>query len=139
MNAEIKKLNYLQALQEDIRTLRTENAELKVLNKGNQAIIKDLTKDLFEMDDKKKEAEEALANALIADERIADADAKMVNKMERILELEVINEEHKKLNGKLQNNLTIKEQELIEMHADNKKLAQQVDDYINQLRKAGTI
>ena len=43
----------------------------------------------------------------------------------RIKELEIINSEHQKLNG--------------ELREDNKKLARQIDDYVNKLRKAGLI
>ena len=48
-----------------------------------------------------------------------------------------VNESHQKLNGKLQMRLTELEQEIIELHADNKKLANQIEDRINQMRKAG--
>ena len=50
-----------------------------------------------------------------------------------------VNESHQKLNGKLQVRLTELEQENIELHADNKKLANQIEDRINQMRKAGAI
>ena len=43
----------------------------------------------------------------------------------RVAELLKINESHQKLNG--------------ELREDNKKLAKQIDDYTNQLRKAGVI
>ena len=59
------------------------------------------------------EAQEALANAL------------------------EVNESHQKLNGKLQERLTELEQENIELHADNIKLARQIEDKLDQLRKAG--
>ena len=45
--------------------------------------------------------------------------------VQRINDLVKVNEAHQKLNG--------------ELREDNKKLAQQVDDYTNQLRKAGVI
>ena len=48
-----------------------------------------------------------------------------------------VNESHQKLNGKLQMRLTELEQEIIELHADNKKLANQIEDRSNQMRKAG--
>ena len=83
------------------------------------------------------EAEEALANALAGDHRVAESDKIIMEKMERIQDLENINEEHRKLNGKLQERLTELEQENIELHADNKKLANQVEDKINQLRRSG--
>ena len=49
----------------------------------------------------------------------------LLTKDKRISELMNINAEHQKLNG--------------ELREDNKKLAKQIDDYTNQLRKAGVI
>ncbi len=49
----------------------------------------------------------------------------LLTKDKRISELMNINVEHQKLNG--------------ELREDNKKLARQIDDYTNQLRKAGVI
>ena len=43
-----------------------------------------------------------------------------------------VNESHQKLNGKLQGRLT-------EVEEDNKKLASQVEDKVNQLRKSGVL
>ena len=70
----------------------------------------------------------------------------MRNAKARIKELEIglsnalgVNESHQKLNGKLQERLTELEQEIIELHTDNKKLAHQVDDNINKLRRAGVL
>ena len=57
----------------------------------------------------------------------------------RIEELCGVNESHQKFNGKLQTRLTELEQENIAIHADNKKLAKQVDDQVNRLRKAGVL
>ena len=71
----------------------------------------------------------------------------------RIAELCEVDESHQKLNGKLQTQLTeleefnirvrqevtVKEQEILELKADNIKLARQVDDYVNKLRQAGLI
>ena len=48
-----------------------------------------------------------------------------------------VNKSHQKLNGKLQERLTEEEQERIELHADNIKLSQQVEDKVDQLRKSG--
>jgi DNA repair ATPase RecN len=58
---------------------------------------------------------------------------------ERLAEILEIDERHQKLNGKLQTRLTELEQENIELHADNKKLAQQVEDSVNRMRKAGLL
>ena len=140
MNEEIKNiavLNPFNKLQEELRALRTENTELKVINKGNEAIVKDITKDNFELKDKLTEAEEALANALAGDYRQKEADELMMKKLERIQELENISESHQKLNGDLRREITALEQEKLELHLDNKKLAQQVEDSLDRLRKSG--
>jgi len=139
MNAEIKKFEPHKRLRLDNINLRNELAEANVLLTGNKAIVEDLVRDNFELKDKKDEAELALANALGEDPRQKEADARMMEKLERIQELEMINESHQKTNGNLQKSLTEREQENIELHADNKKLAKQIDDYVNKLREAGVI
>ena len=58
------------------------------------------------------------------------------NRMAEVLSLE---DEHQKLNGKLQMKVTELEQETTELHADNKKLAAQVEDSVNRLRKEGIL
>ena len=154
MNAEIKKLNPFQRLEQELRALRTENIELKVINKGNEAIVRDVTKDNFELKEKKVEAEEALANALAENEKLiskkSDAELEtslvkavgmnspeMRDAKERIKELENISGSHQKLNGDLRREITALEQEKLELHADNKKLAQQVEDSLDRIRKSG--
>ena len=84
-----------------------------------------------------EEAEEALANALMGDYRQKEADELMMKRLERIQELEQINEDHRKLNGKLQMRITQLDQDKLELHADNKKLALQVYDQVERARKAG--
>tara|TARA_R100001594_G_scaffold133848_2_gene174727 strand:+ start:337 stop:624 length:288 start_codon:yes stop_codon:yes gene_type:complete len=84
-----------------------------------------------------EEAELALANALADDSGLKQADSLMMKKLERIQELEAINESHQKLNGDLRRQITALEQEKLELFLDNKKLAQQVEDKIDRLRKSG--
>jgi|TARA_R110000824_G_scaffold52566_1_gene145704 hypothetical protein len=55
----------------------------------------------------------------------------------KIAEMIMIDGEHQKLNGKLQMRLTEQEQENIELHADNIKLARQIEDQLDRARKAG--
>ena len=85
---------------------------------------------LNEVEKVKKEADELIMNkiayyekeiALIREQCQID----LLTKDKRISELVNINVEHQKLNG--------------ELREDNKKLAKQIDDYTNQLRKAGVI
>ena len=85
---------------------------------------------LNEVEKVKKEADELMMKkiayyekeiALIREQCQID----LLTKDKRISELVNINVEHQKLNG--------------ELREDNKKLAKQIDDYTNQLRKAGVI
>ena len=55
----------------------------------------------------------------------------------RLAESLEVNEAHQKINGKLQMRITELEQDNLELHADNKKIAHQLDDRIDQMRKSG--
>ena len=154
MNAEIKKLEPHKRLKLDNINLRRDIAELRVVARGNKAIMEDLVRDNFELKEKKVEAEEALANALAENEKLTSkkSDAELETSLvkavgmnspemrdakERITELEHINDSHQKLNGDLRREITAIEQEKLELHADNKKLAQQIEDSLDRLRKSG--
>ena len=98
-------------------------------------------KNIMEIEKVKKEADELMMKKIEHYEKELalvreDAQIEILNqtkkyadiifeKNNRIKELEIINSEHQKLNG--------------ELREDNKKLAQQIDDYTNKLRKAGVI
>jgi chromosome segregation ATPase len=60
-----------------------------------------------------------------AKKKIAELEESLANALE-------VNESHQKLNGRLQERLT-------EVEEDNKKLAQQIDNSLNRMRKAGVI
>ena len=60
-----------------------------------------------------------------AKKKIAELEESLANALE-------VNESHQKLNGRLQERLT-------EVEEDNKKLAQQIDNSVNRMRKAGVI
>ena len=87
-------------------------------------------KHVLEIEKVKKEADELMMKkidhyekeiALVREQCQID----LLTKDKRISELVNINVEHQKLNG--------------ELREDNKKLARQIDDYVNKLRKAGLI
>ena len=61
------------------------------------------------------------------------------NLEDRIAEVLSLEDAHQKLNGKLHMRITEVEQDNLELHADNKKLAGQVEDYVNKLRNGGII
>ena len=87
-------------------------------------------KHILEIEKIKKEADELMMKkidyyekelALVREQCQID----LLTKDKRISELMNINAEHQKLNG--------------ELREDNKKLARQIDDYVNKLRKAGLV
>ena len=87
-------------------------------------------KHILEIEKVKKEADELMMKKIDHYEKELalvreDAQIQILRLDKRIGELAAINAEHQKLNG--------------ELREDNKKLARQIDDYTNQLRKAGVI
>jgi DNA anti-recombination protein RmuC len=109
------------------------NKDIEVWKQRNEILHKKVER----MMEEAREKDIALANALAEDSRQKESDEKMMIKLERIQELEEINKEHQKLNGDLRREITALEQEKLELHVDNKKLAQQVDDQLDRARKAG--
>ena len=63
---------------------------------------------------------------------LREANKKIKELEEGLANALAVNESHQKLNGRLQEQLT-------EVEEDNKKLALQVDDSVNRMRKAGII
>ena len=85
---------------------------------------------IMEIEKIKKEADELMIKKIDHYEKELalvreDAQIQILTLEKRVAELLKINESHQKLNG--------------ELREDNKKLARQVDDYVNKLRKAGVI
>ena len=105
--------------------------------RGAQQVVRKLDAEKQDYISTVKSLETALANALAEDHRQKEADELMMKKLERIQELEAINESHQELNGNLRREITALEQEKLELHADNKKLAIQVEDQLDRARKAG--
>ena len=105
--------------------------------RGAQQVVRKLDAEKQDYISTIKSLETALANALAEDHRQKEADELMMKKLERIQELEAISESHQELNGNLRREITVLEQEKLELHADNVKLAQQVEDQLDRARKAG--
>ena len=85
---------------------------------------------VLEIEKVKKEADELMMKKIDHYEKELalvreDAQIERLKQDKRIFDLENINREHQKLNG--------------ELREDNKKLAKQIDDYVNKLRKAGLV
>ena len=106
----------------EMREMKTKLSETEVVLNGTKRIVREMQRENSDM-------------------------------FQRIAELCEVNESHQKLNGKLQTELTdleefnikvrqevtVKEQEVLELKADYIKLAKQVDDYVNKLRTAGVL
>jgi chromosome segregation ATPase len=108
---------------------------------GTKRIVVELTKDKNKL---KKEIQE-LQNEMILIKGITvtnspelrAANAQIKNLEDQLSDTLMIEDDHQKLNGKLQMRLTELEQENKELRNDNKKLALQTDDQLLRLRKAG--
>jgi len=87
------------------------------------SLIEQHQKDIWEW--KQKESQ------WIMDKNQLDGHKRIVEELSaKLVEVGKINLSHQELNGKIQARLT-------EVEEDNKRLAKQVDDYREQLRKAG--
>jgi len=101
---------------------------------GEVTIVKGIGENSPEMKSAKSEVK-ALKQQLCTDRNefethLEEAKRTIKNLEARLVELLEVDEAHQKLNGKLQERLT-------EVEGDNKKLADQIEDKIHQLRKSG--
>ena len=127
---------------------------LKELNmlRGTKQIVERLSADLSKMKKRAQEAEGELSILKgIETNRVKEAQAtsgSLQDELDRIKKenndlfnrvadsLEV-SESHQKLNGKLQERLTELEQENMEMHAENKKIHNHLQEQVENARKSG--
>ena len=112
-------------------------------HKGKEIDYHRYWKDMYEKEHKLRleaEGETHLVKAVgMNSPEMKAANAQIKNLEDQLSDTLMIEDDHQKLNGKLQMRLTELEQEIIELHADNKKLADQVDDKVNQLRTKGLL
>jgi len=107
--------------------------EDKVLLDGTKKLVNQLSEELTRM---KKRAQEAEGENTII-KGIGNSSPEMKELQARVKQLDAsltnaleINENHQRYNGKLQRRVT-------ELEDDNKKLAHQIEDKVNQIRKSG--
>ena len=106
---------------------------LKELNmlRGTKLLVEQLSSEKIKMKKRAEEAEGELSILKgIETNRVKEAQDALANALE-------VNESHHKLNGRLQMRITELEQDNLEIHADNKKLALQIEDKVNQMRRSG--
>ena len=107
---------------------------------GHKKIVFELSTQIKELRKKSEDAvlETSLVKAVgMNSPEMKEAIRTIKNLEIRLAESLEVNESHQKINGKLQERLTEKEQDCIEVHADNLKLSRQIDDQINKLRNSG--
>ena len=124
----------------DYKQKESEWIKTKNQLEGHKKIVFDLSTQIKELRKKSDDAvlETSLVKAVgMNSPEMKEAIRTIKNLEIRLAESLEVNESHQKLNGKLQERLTDTEQDCIELHADNKKLASQVEDQVNRLRKAG--
>ena len=137
-------MDIIKILQREIHDWKVKWGELKEQNVSLQGFKKMVMEKPADYVDWKQKCQE-LENEMILIKGITVLNSpelrssqKKVKELEdRLAEVLSLDDEHQKLNGKLQMKLTEIEQENIELHADNKKLARQVDDQLDRARKAG--
>ena len=137
-------MEIIKILQREIHDWKVKWGELKEQNVALQGFKKMVMEKPVDYVDWKKKCQE-LENEMILIKGITvlnspelrTAQKKIKELEDRLAEVLSLDDDHQKLNGKLQMKLTEVEQENIELHADNKKLATQVDDQLDRARKAG--
>ena len=153
-------MDIIKILQREIHDWKVKWGELKEQNVALQGFKKMVMEKPVDYVDWKKKCQE-LENEMILIKGITvtnspelRAEQKKVKELEdRLAEVLSIEDDHQKLNGKLnmrvaeleefnikvRQEVTIKEQEILELHADNKKFATQVEDSVDRMRKAGIL
>ena len=101
-------------------------------DKGKEIDYHRYWKDMYEQEHKLRQEAEGEMTILkgIETNRVKEAQDALANALE-------VNESHQKLNGRLQMRITELEQDKLELYADNKKLAHQIEDKVNQMRRSG--
>ena len=101
-------------------------------DKGKEIDYHRYWKDMYEKEHKLRQEAEGEMTILkgIETNRVKEAQDALANALE-------VNESHQKLNGRLQMRITELEQDKLELYADNKKLAHQIEDKVNQMRRSG--
>ena len=112
------------ALKEQISK---QSEELTVL-RGSKDVVVRISNELVRM---KKRAQEAEGELTII-KGIGNTSPEMKELEESLVAALGINDDHQKLNGKLQARLT-------EVEEDNKKLSKQIDDQLDRFRKSGVL
>ena len=133
----LKEVNMLRGTKQIVERLSADLSKMKKRAQEAETetiLVKGIGINSPEMKGLKSEVE-ALKQQLHGDsEKYKKENNDLYN---RIADALAINEDHQKLNGKLQDRLTELEQENIEMHAENKKIHNHFSERLDKTRKSG--
>jgi len=133
----LKELNMLRGTKQIVERLSADLSKMKKRAQEAETentLVKGIGMNSPEMKTLRSEVE-ALKQQLHTDsEKYKKENNDLYN---RIAEALAINEDHQKLNGKLQERLTELEQDNIELHAENKKVNNHLEKRVDAARKSG--
>ena len=127
----LKELNMLRGTKQIVERLSGENQKMKKRAQeaeGELSILKGIeTNRVKEVQERSSQLQEEL-------DRVKKDNNDLYN---RVADALAINEDHQKLNGKLQARLTELEQDNIELQATNKKIHNHLEKGVDAARKSG--
>ena len=127
----LKELNMLRGTKQIVERLSVDLSKMKKRAQeaeGELSILKGIeTNRVKEVQERSSQLQEEL-------DRVKKDNNDLYN---RVADALAINEDHQKLNGKLQDRLTELEQENIELHAENKKMHNHLPELVDNARKSG--
>ena len=123
--------------------MNEDNKDIEVWKQRNEILHKKVERLMEELRVEHKYRQEAEGETTII-KAVGHNSPEMKQAISQIKELEnrlaevlTIDEDHQKLNGKMQMRITELEQENLELYADNKKISFQIEDQVERARKAG--
>mgnify|MGYP003637103396 CR=1 FL=1 len=123
--------------------MNEENKDIEVWKQRNEILHKKVERLMEELRVEHKYRQEAegetniIKSVGLNSPEMKQAISQIKELENRLAEVLTIDEDHQKLNGKMQMRITELEQDNIELHADNKKISRQVEDQLTRARKAG--
>ena len=133
----LKELNMLRGTKQIVERLSADLSKMKKRAQEAETetiLIKGIGMNSPEMKRLKSEVEALKQQLHVDSEKYKRENNDLYNRIADSLE---VNESHQKFNGKFQERLTELEQENIELHAENKKMRNHLEERVDKARKSG--
>jgi capsule polysaccharide export protein KpsE/RkpR len=133
----LKEVNMLRGTKQIVERLSSEVRRMKKRAEEAETetiLVKGIGINSPEMKGLKSEVEALKQQLHVDSEKYKRENNDLYNRIADALE---VNESHQKFNGKLQERLTEVEQENIELHAENKKMHNHLEERVDRARKSG--